>query len=206
MLAMACLGACTRPVAVESTWLEGVPRDQSFHNVLVIGVSPAFNTRCRYERALAAILRSASVKATASCTVMDMKDPLTKESVTPVVASLGADAVLATRLVAHKADLVEGGTNETRGRAFYKPVGYGVDSYYGSYGLPVTYVDFVAEESALTLERTATISTNLYETRNASLIYTMDTTAFDKDSQGAIIDAMTTAIADRLRRDGLVGK
>lgn len=87
IFATGLLGACTRPVAVESTWLEGVPRDQRFSNVLIVGVTPNFNVRCRFERAMAASLRNANVKATASCSVMDMKDPLTKEGVTPVVAS-----------------------------------------------------------------------------------------------------------------------
>lgn len=205
LIATGLLSACTRPVAVESTWLEGVPRDQTFRNALVVGVTPNFNVRCRFERAMAASLRNANVKATASCSVMDMKDPLTKVGVTPVVASLGADAVLATRLVDHKAKLVEGNTNETRAKSYYKPVGYGRnDGYYGYYGLPVTYVDFVAEEATFSLQSTVVIATNLYETRNAALVYTLETTAAKQTSEGEVIDVITTAIADRLRRDGLV--
>ncbi len=204
-LAAASLGACTRPVTVDSDWLEGVPRNQSFSNLLVIGVTANFNVRCRFERALAASLRSANVTATASCAEMAMKDPLTREGVTPVVTRLGNDAVIATRLVDQKANLVEGANADTRATGYYKAVGYGRnDAYFGHYGLPVTYVEFVAEESVFTLQATVRIATNLYETRNASIVYALETTAADLESQAEAIDVITAAIAERLHRDGLV--
>lgn len=206
-LAIGLLAGCTRPVTVESTWPEGVPRNQSFKNLLVVGVTTNYNTRCRFERLMAASLRSKTVKATASCAEMREKDPLTKDGLIPVVAATGADAVLVTELLGAKAKVVEGGTAEARGKAYYKPTGYGYAynySYYGAYGLPVTYVDFTVEQAEFTLERTVSIATNLFETRNASLVYSLDTTANDCESRDEVLDVITLGIADRLHRDGLV--
>jgi hypothetical protein len=206
-LAIGLLAGCTRQVTVESTWPENVPRNQSFSNVLVVGLSTNYSLRCRFERLMAASLRSKSVKATASCAEMTSKDPLTKDGLLPIVASTGADAVLVTELLGGSAKMVEGGSSENRSKAYYKPTGYGYAynySYYGSYGLPVTYVDFTAEQSAFALQRTVAIATNLFETRNASLVYAMETTARDCESRDEVLDVITLGVADRLRQDGLV--
>ena len=207
VLGFALLAGCTRAVQVESTWPEGVPSEQSFKNVLVVGVTTSYNLRCRFERIMAASLRSDTVKATASCSLMSSKDPLTRDGVIPIVAATGADAVLVTELLGGKARMVEGGTSEARGKAYYKPTGYGYAynySYYGAFGLPVTYVDFTAEQSAFTLERSVAIATNLYETRDARLVYSMQTTANDMESREEVLDVVTLSVAERLRHDGLV--
>jgi hypothetical protein len=207
LVATGLLAACTRGVEIESTWLDEVPRNQSFSNVLVVGVTPNFNLRCRFERAMAASLRSASVKATASCAEMSMTDPLTREGITPVVVALGADSVLTTELVDGTAKLVEGGTDEARGEAYAKATGYGYAygyGHYGSYGLPVTYVEFTAEDPTFTLQRTVLIASYVYETRNASRVYALQTTARDKQSREEVLDVVTFGVAERLRRDGLM--
>ncbi len=205
-LAAVLVVGCARGTRVDSTWSEGAGRDQVFGKVLVVGVTPSYNVRCRFERLLRDSLASAGTVALTSCSKMTSKDSLTREAVVAIVRDLGADAVLATRLVDRKAAVVEGGDRESRGANYYKPVGYGYayDPYYGGYGVPVTYVDFVAEESSFTLQRTVVISTNLYETQGASVVYTLDTTTYDKKSPDDVVDAVTEAIAARLRRDGLV--
>jgi len=200
----AASAACTRPTTVDSAWTEGVPRNQSFSKVVVVGVSPAYTTRCRFERMMMDSLNSPGVTAITSCSRMKSDEPLSREAIVAIVESSGADAVLATRLVDGKVGLEEGNSNETRNASYYKPIGYGYDSYYGGYGMPVTYVNFVAEESTFTLKRTVVVSSNLYETKGASLIYSLDTRAYDKASQSDVIDAVTEAIAGRLRKDGLV--
>jgi hypothetical protein len=197
--------ACTRPTTVESAWA-GARTGQTFTRVLVVGVTPDYNTRCRFERMMMDSLNANGVNSMTSCSRMASKDALTREAVVEIVRELDADAVLSTRLVDGKVRTVEGGSDEARGEAYYKPVGYGYvdDPFYGSYGLPITYVDFVAEAPTMTLQRTVVVSSHLYETQGASLVYTVDTATYDKESQSEVIDAITDAIADRLRRDGLV--
>lgn len=204
LLAVALAAACTRPTRVEGEWAPGAARDQSFHRYLVIGVSPAYTVRCRFERMMRASLQELGAEAVASCEHMTSKDHLSRDAVVELVGKIGVDAVLATRLVDARAGLEQGGTDEARGEAYVKPVGYGYDYWYGPYGVPVTYVEFVAEQPALTLSRSVVISSNLYETRGAALVYSLDTVTYDKDSQGAVIDSLSAAIAGRLQRDGLV--
>lgn len=207
-LVIVILAGCTRPTTVDSAWVEGVPRDRAFGNVLVVGVTPNYNTRCRFERMLRDSLIEAGIRSETSCSKLGLKDPLTRDAVVQIVTELGSDAVLSTRLVDAKAGLVEGGTDEARGENYYKPTGYGYayDPYYGAFGVPVVYGTFVAENPALTLERTVVVSSNLYETRGAALVYSLDTTVYDAQSQGEVMDEIAIAIAARLGRDGLVGR
>ena len=148
------LAGCSRPVNVESKWAEEATRKESFGNLLVVGVSPNYNTRCDYEYRVVADLRTGGTVASTTCAHMDPEDPLTVDNVVPIVAEVGADGVLVTELLGRHDELTEGGSSETRGEAYYKPVGYGY-AYrrpyyrgYGHYGLPVVEVEFTAEQSA----------------------------------------------------------
>lgn len=204
LLGTVLLAACTRPTKVDSEWPQGIPLDVRFNKVLVVGVSPAYNTRCRFERMMQDSLKAPGATVTTSCSRMSSKDPLTRDAIVAIVRETGAEAVLTTRLVDGSAGLEEGGTDESRGEAYYKPIGYGYDPYYGDFGLPVVYADFVAEPPALTLRRTVVVSSNLYRASDAALVYTLDTTTYDKESQFDVIDEITTAIAGRMRSDGLL--
>ena len=202
-------GCAMRPVKVESQWTEEAFRGHSFHDLLIVGVSPNYNIRCNYERFVAAQLRGPGIKATASCSYLDSTDPLTVAAVIPVVRKIHADAVLVTELIGRENNVVEGGSSETRGAAYYKPVGYGYGyrhpyyGGYGSFGLPVTYVEFNAEQSAFALETSVVVASNLYETGKATRVYSIQVTAKNQSRDG-VLHSLSTAVADRLHRDGLV--
>ena len=125
ILSIAMLAGCERNVRIDSFWQEGVPRDQSFKRILVVGVSPNANGRCEFEHFMATQLSSESVVAKSSCNFMPINDPLTIESIDKVVVEEQADAVFATILVAKNVQAKEGGMNETRGSGDYKAIGTG---------------------------------------------------------------------------------
>ena len=206
-LAVAVMAGCAgQPVTSNGSWREGVPRDQTYSRLLVIGVSPDINQRCAFEQDLADSLRSATVAARSSCNVMGaQKEPLTREGVEAAVASFGADAVLATRLVDSSMGLKEGGTRETQGDAYYKPIGFGYDvGYWGAYGVPVVWGQFQTAPSAITLQGTAHITTTLFETRGATPVYIIDTKATNLQSREQGLTEVVPTISRRLRQDGLV--
>ena len=199
LVGAAALVAAPSYAAVSSEWSEGVSRDQSFSRVLVVGISPDFNTRCRFERALASRIKSPTTAAIVSCDVMPPGAPLTREGVVDTVAAQNADAVLATSLIARSWEAQQGGTEDTRGGAIYKPI----DSYYGVYGTVVA-VDFEAAAPLTTYEKDIHVTTKLFETRGATVVYTVDTKVRNIESVGEGLAEITTPIAKRLRRDKLV--
>ncbi len=189
-------------VSVKSAWQPGVARNQTFARVLIVGVSPNFNLRCAFESAFASQLRSASTTVFSSCDMMTSEVPLTRENIERVIASVHADAVLATRLVSLDAGHQRGGSRDTRGDSLYKSTDFG----YGAYGMPVTYVEFQTAPPLTRLTSSIHVLTKLYETRDATLMYTLDTTTKSQeiDSTEATLITITAPTADRLRRDGLI--
>jgi hypothetical protein len=193
-------------VSVKSAWQDNVSHDQSFTKILIVGVSPEFNQRCAFEWALASQIRSAVTQAFVSCNSMTSEDQLSRENIERVAASVHADAVLATSLVAMELGAQEGGGRDTRGGASYKATDSGYASGYGAYGLPVTYVDFQKSPPIMTMNGEVHVLTKLYATRDASLVYTLNISAKSNDieSTASSIQTIAAPIGDRLRRDKLV--
>jgi len=199
-LAIAGLAGCAQPIRATGDWTEGATRPQTFKKLLVVGVSPDYNQRCNFEWVLATKMRSETVEAITSCSLMKADVQLSRESIEPVVRSLGADGVVATRLVTSAGRLKEGGTGDTRGSALYKAS----DSGYGYYGMPVVYGDFEQTRPIIDLENTFEVTTQVYETRGASLVYSLKTTGKSRDAINIVREDISSAIAEQLRQTGLI--
>jgi hypothetical protein len=207
LLSAAGIAGCAQQQAkVDSaSWGENVPHNQTFTRVLVVGVSPNVNQRCAFERFLASRIQSETTTAISSCNAVTEKNPLTRESIEAAVASEHADAVVATLLVSRDWDAKEGGGRDTRGSAQYKATDSGyATGYYGVYGVPVIYGDFATAPSVTTMKGEVSVLTKVYETRGPTLVYSMETTARGMESSDTGLAVITTPIADRLRREGLI--
>ena len=207
-LALMLLTACSSPLTVESKWSEEASRNERYENFLVVGVTADYNIRCRFERLMAARLRDGGVTAASTCDFMDPEDELTVDGITPAIRETGAQAVLVTELLGKQAEIVEGGTSESRGEAYYKPIGYGYAyryPYYGGYGLPVpvTYVDFRTEQSVFEIEASVAIASNVFSTESADLIYSVQTIAHNRRTKEEVLDLITSGTAQRLRWAGI---
>ena len=188
------LSASPSHASVKGEWTDNVSRDQSFSRVLVIGISPDVSQRCSFERALASQLKSANTVAIASCDVMPRETPLTRESIEAAVAAQNADAVLATSLISQS-----WGAEDTKGMAVYKAT----DSYYDVYSRAVA-VDFHTSPSITTVKGKAHVMSKLYETRGATVVYTIDTKVRNIESRAEGLAAIIPPIGERLRKDGLL--
>jgi hypothetical protein len=189
-------------VSVNGTWQDGVSHSQTFSRVLVVGVTPNRNLRCAFESTFVSQLQSASTTAISSCDQLNSKEPLTRENIERVVATVHADAVLATRLVSMSTGEREGRSNDTRGNSLYKATDFG----YGAYGMPVTEVEFQTAPPLSAITSSIHVVTRLYDTRSAALIYTLDTTtkAQEIDSTEATLMTLAVPTAQRLRRASLI--
>jgi len=199
--AAAWLSGCA-DVATKSTWREGASRSQNFQRILIVAVSTNYDLRCQFESAFASQVRSESTKAFSSCDVLKEQDPLNRENVERVVKQARADAVLVTTLVALNSGTSEGNSMDTRGSSQYKAIGYG----FGEYGMPVTYAEFGTADPLATIQTSVHVFTRLYDTRDAKLLYTIDTKTkpHEVESTQDSILRITAPTADRLRKDGLV--
>jgi hypothetical protein len=199
LLSVGWLAASPSHASVSGAWSDGVARDQSFSRVMIVGVSPDLNARCRFERTLAAKIRSAETAAIVSCDVMPLDAELTRENVEAAVAVQNADAVLATSLISKEWEAKEGASRDTMGAAYYKAT----DSYYGVYGTVVA-ADFRASAPITTIEGEAHVVSKLYETRGGTVVYTVATKVRRIESRDEGLAEITAPIGKKLRRDGLI--
>jgi hypothetical protein len=175
--------------------------------VLVVGVSPDIDQRCPFERFMVSRMRSPNVTPIASCDAIDHKKPLTRETIEAAIESSKADAVLATILVAKQYSTQEGGTRDTQGGGYYKATdaGWATGYYgYGAYGVPVIYGEFQTAPSLFTMEGEARVRSLVYETRNATMVYTIETTVRNVESRDSGLAEVAATISDRLRKDGVI--
>jgi len=201
------LTGCATKGKVTGSWAEGADRNQTFKRVLVVGVSPDLDARCNFERWLAARIRSERTVAMTSCASVTKRDPLTRESIEEAVKAKQADAVVATILISKEWHLKKGGDMDTRGGGQYKAVDSGwadIYGFYGVYGVPVVYAEFQTAPSVMTLKTDAEIRTMVYATRDAKLVYTMDTVVKNFEGRAQGLDAATTPIAERMRKEDLI--
>ena len=199
LLGAGWLSASPSHAQVKGEWAQEASRDQSFSRVLVVGISPDLNQRCAFERAMAGKLKSESTAAYVSCDVMPQRTELTRESIEAAVAAKDADAVLATSLLSQSWDVKEGGTRDTRGFGVYKAT----DSYYGVYGTVVA-AEFHTAAPVTSVAGEAHITSKLYETRGATVVYTVDTKVRNIASRSEALAEITPPIAKKLRKDGLI--
>jgi hypothetical protein len=205
LLGAASLSGCGSQPTAAGARQEGAPRDQSFTRILVVGVTPHVNQRCGFEFFLASQITSESTKGIRSCDAVKEKNPLTLESIEAAIAAQKADAVVATTLVAADWSAEEGRGRDERGGGMYKATDAGyATGYYGAYGIPVVYGEFQTAPSITTVTGEVKVITKVYETRGATLVYTVETTAKNLESRDAALASIAESIAKRLRREGLI--
>jgi hypothetical protein len=203
----ALAGCAQSPARSDSDWSPGVQRGQAFDKILVVGVAPTLNQRCSFEKFMVSELRGQATQVISSCNTLSHSEPLTRENIERVIAEHGVDAVLATRLVDFRGRAQEGGTEETRGDAYYKAtdVGYAYGyGYFGAYGMPVVYGEFETAPSLLNVTGEVTVLTQLFETGNAAMIYQVTTQARGLDSRLEALAEVSSSVAQRMRRDGVI--
>jgi hypothetical protein len=206
------LGACSRPTQVSSTWHEQSTSGRPYTKILVVGVSESSGQRRRFENAMKAVLERSGNTAWTSHRNMPTDAPLERDSVAKIVESTGADAVIVTRLVNHEVtgEEVELKTG-ARAKSTQKKA---TDFFQYDYNIQtnpynVAEPDFRDKDTYetagyLVVKSTVTLSTDIYETGQGDLIYSVETTTYEKESEFEIIDEATGAIGGRLKTDGLV--
>jgi hypothetical protein len=173
--------------------------------VLIVGVSPDDDARCRFEQFLADQIKSDATTAIPSCDVVTPLKPLTQAGIEQAVSAQQADAVLATILVSDQQREVEGGDRDTRGGDYFKAEGTAdVPDFWGLYGVPVVYGQFEDLPPVDTLQGTVEVQTRVYDTRSHTLVRTVKTKAKHLESSDEAAAAITDDLGKQLRREGVV--
>jgi hypothetical protein len=174
----------------------------SFSRILIVGLSTNFDQRCSFEFSLASQFSGSSTEALVSCNSMSPTERLTRANIERVVAAEHADAVLTTAVVTLQIGLKQGS-----GTPYYQVTGVGyVTGPLGDYGVPVAFVKLETMPSIPTVTGAIHLVTKLFDSRDATLLYNLDTQSKSDDLQSTpdAIETITGLIGRRLRRDGVI--
>jgi hypothetical protein len=202
IVGVACLAGCTASSSVKGAWQQTTP-NRSYSKILIVGISTSFDQRCSFEFSMASQFSGSSTEPFVSCSTMMPKEPLTRQNIERLVTSDHADAVLTTAVVTMQMAKGQGYT----GMPYYQVEGLGyVTGPVGAYGVPVAFVQLETPPHIPTITGDIHLITKLFDTHDATLVYTLDTRAKTDDLQSdpVAIDTITEIIAARLRHDGVI--
>src|SRR5271155_579044 len=172
LLSVAWLSGCAGGGSVRSAWQTPAPHP-SFSRILIVGISTDFNQRCDFEFALSSQFSGNSPQPIVSCNSMTPTDPLTGANIERVAAAVNADAVLTTAVVTVQ-------ISEQKGEPipYYEVTGQGyVTGPLGAYGVPVAFVQLESATPLPTITGDIHLKTKLFDTKDATLLYSLDTQA-----------------------------
>jgi hypothetical protein len=201
LLSVAWLSGCASSGSARSAWQTSASHP-SFSRILIVGVSTDFNQRCDFEFAMSSQFSGNSPQPIVSCNSMTPTDPLTGANIERVAAAVHADAVLTTAVVSVQ-------MSEQKGEPipYYQITGQGyVTGPLGAYGVPVAFVQLESTTPLPTITGDIHLMTKLFDTKDATLVYSIDTQAKDDalQSTSSTMETLTGLIGDRLHRDGVI--
>lgn len=192
LLCALLLSACGKGTKVSPVRHEARPAEAPYSKVLIVGITPNEGLRWRWERLMAQTLEDRGLTAWASVKEMGYETPLNRDNVVVAVRKTGADAVLVSRLI--RQDVAERGVDARKEAKKRRRDEYIFDFFRYDY-------DEIEVPSYTLLTSTVEINTDLYETTEGRLIYSINTVTFQKQTEWEVLDEVTIAIAKRLRKD-----
>ena len=188
----AVVAACTtaKPIA---EWRNPAYTSGPFDNILIVGISDQVTARRAFENNFVDRLGEEQIKATAAFAVMPDNARPTEENIKAVIEDIRFDAVLITHLV---------GVDE---KTVYQPATYRPAPYYNSfYGYYDHVGGYVYEPGYYRRHTYVKLETNLYDTRDESLVWSMQSETIDPSSVQKLIDAQIKIVVNRLEAQGLL--
>jgi hypothetical protein len=199
-LSLVWVSGCAGGSSARSAWQS--PSRPSFSRILIVGLSTDFDQRCSFEFALASQFSGSSTQALVSCNSMTPTERLTRANIERVVVAEHADAVLTSAVVTLQFGLKKGS-----GTPYYQVTGVGyVTGPLGDYGVPVAFVQLETMPSIPTVTGEIQLVTKLFDAKDATLIYSLDTQSKNDNVQSTpdAIETIAGLIGDRLRQSGVI--
>lgn len=184
-------------MSIERTYEDPEYVDNTYSNILVLAVAADYNARSRYERSLAAALRSGNTVATEYYEVADGDQEVTREKILAVIERFGYDGVIVSQLGSQQSEVsIKTPTSQTK---VSRRDDRAVDFFRYDY-------EVLNEPHVINVEMQVVIVSDFFNGEDAKRIWTTEATVMDKENISYLVEDATAMIAARLRRDGLVSR
>ena len=179
-----------------STQLTDIYNDEAFigkeiKKILVLGLAKDEWKRKVYENEFRSQLLSHDVEVLLAWQELPKGEQLNKETFEKYFKDKNVDAVLVA---------IEGG--ESTDKTLYS--GGSSNVYVGFYGFYVSTASFYYNSDYLAEEKIVHMRTNLYETKDAKLIWGAKSQSFEPENTGDVIKAVSNNVVGELDRQGYI--
>jgi hypothetical protein len=170
-------------------------RSAQYQRILVIGIASEPGQRRRIEDLIAAEFDDNEVTAVTGYSQLGPSPVLLQDEIDEAAAATNSDAILITHIVS-----VTAKPEITKGRVDIKSECRG--------GNPIDYFlydhDELREPDSVAIAHEVVIVTNLYDARNGTRMWTIQSTCFEKTNLDPVLWQEARAIVRQLRRDRLI--
>ena len=189
--------ACASPTQTQSSRGTVSDRDQGFNNILVIGKAQDYDARARFERTLVSQLKATGADATAYYVAVGGNKPIDQATITGLVETEKFDAVLITKVLSRNADAASA-AGSTAGRSVRRDGG-AVQLFLYDY-------EELNEPMTLSINVSAQLSSELFDTSNGELIWAIETQVSKQEMMSKMVDEIVSTVMRGLKKDRLINK
>ena len=195
MLSIVVAACSTGYTSIRKTYEDDEYAREVYGNLLVIAVAADYNSRARFETALAGALRSTTTDATEYFEIADGDTEITRDKILAAIETYGYDGVVVTRIGGRESELsVKSGSTEAK---VSRREGNAVDFFRYDY-------EILNEPHQVNMEMTVDLITDFFDAGDAKLIWTGESTVSDKQNINYRLEETAQMIASRMDNDGLV--
>jgi hypothetical protein len=195
ILSVAVAACSAGSTSIRTTFEDEEYAREVYGNLLVVAVAADYNSRARFERALAAALRSATTDATGYYEIADGDNEITRDKILAAIETYGYDGVVVTRIGGRESQLsVTSGSTETK---VSRREGNAVDFFRYDY-------EVLNEPHQVNMATTVRLITDFFDAGDARLIWTGESVVSDKRNISYRLEETARMIAARIDNDGLV--
>jgi hypothetical protein len=202
MVVTAALAACAAVPQITRLQAQSAPAGTPYENILVVSLFDSFDSRKYYEKETVKALEALGTKAVALTSQVDLREPVNRETILPVVQKLGVDAVLVTQLSNLRT------TAETQNRRPESTRNIRPTYYYNVFSVELTEY---SEPPALQYNFDLSLRADLFSVESKESVWavaskTKDKSELDGDRDYSKYVDQATAIVRALKQDRLIGK
>jgi hypothetical protein len=202
MVITAALAACAAVPQITRLPAQSSPASTPYDNILVVSLFDSFDSRRYYEKETVKALEALGTKAVALTSQVDLREPVNRETILPVVKELGVDAVLVTQVSNLRT------TAETQNRRPESTRNIRPTYYYNVFSVELTEYE---EPPALQYNFDLALRADLFSVESRESVWavaskTKDKSGLDGDRDYSKYVDQATAIVRALKQDRLIGK
>ena len=187
------LSACGNTSTIKKTFDHPLYTDSSYSDILIIAVAGDYDDRASFERAIVSGISAEGAHATAYYTVVGRHQPITRNTVSAVVAARGYRAVLLARVLVQAAD---------------STLRYGASRKQASRAIDLLRYDYDELNIPwdIVLTRPMILSAELFHAADEKRMWSIESPISNRQSVGLLLESAADTILYQLKKDKLIAR